>query len=72
MVGLQKQDIWEKKKNFPYILFFGSKQNPVAYINKKDILESLLLRCLYEPNTNHISHFCQSFSAFILKYNNLE
>lgn len=44
MVGLQKQDIWEKKKNFPYILFFGSKQNPVAYINKKDILESSFLR----------------------------
>jgi len=33
-----------KKKNFPYILFFGSKQNPVAYINKKDILESSFLR----------------------------
>lgn len=44
MVGLQKQDIWKRRKIFPYILFFGSKQNPVAYINKKDILESFLLR----------------------------
>lgn len=44
MVGLQKQDIWKKRKIFPYILFFGSKQTPVAYINKKDILESSFLR----------------------------
>ena len=64
MVGLQKQDIWEKKKNFPYILFFGSKQNPVAYINKKDILESSFLRHLYTPNIKHCSQICQSFSAF--------
>lgn len=29
---------------FSYILFFCSKYNPIAYINKKDVLESSFLR----------------------------
>lgn len=37
--------IYGKEEKFFHIsCFFGSKQNPVAYINKKDILESFLLR----------------------------
>lgn len=49
---------------FSYILFFCSKYNPIAYINKKDVLESSFLRHLYNPNINHCSQICQSFSAF--------
>ena len=37
--------IYGKKEKFFHIsCFFGSKQTPVAYINKKDILESSFLR----------------------------
>ena len=54
----------KEEKFFHISCFFGSKQNPVAYINKKDILESFLLRHLYNPNIKHCSQICQSFSAF--------
>ena len=37
----------KEEKFFHISCFFGSKQNPVAYINKKDILESFLLRQVF-------------------------
>ena len=75
MVELQKQDIWKKQKNFSYILFFGSKQNPVVYINKKDILESFLLRqvlCIFRIFPYFPVCLSEILTAFLFRIRELE